>query len=669
MATTRINFSIFCFLLYTLVFAQDWQQTQGPYGGVFNNIKRYKDGSLFLSVDGGFYKSTDNALNWQRLNIGNYDQISSGEIFFHPTGCIFISYSGNLYRSDTTGLNWEFINSIIGGVIGIDNKGNIYATKEKGLIVSRDLGNSFQDFKFTDNWVFDFIEIEDSHLIFPSGQSVFITNDRGITWNEIKLPTQAKWILKLQSDSKKNLYAITESELFCSKDFGKTWTNILFPEKSLATLFINSKDEIFISGKFLYSSKDEGKTWNQTTLNDYLLFINEDINGDLYAGSYTTLYRKKESNIWSPFEVKINNRRISYLLSNKNDLYILSLDEFYRSTDLGNSWSQPYKPNWGFIYLFQVDSKGRIFGAVDENLSYSTNKGDDWIKIPFIYNEIPFILVSPDDIIYASSYKGEILYTKDFGKTWVSVWKDVSDNPYMGKMALTRNNELLFSSGKNLYKFSIASNSTEFLGTLDKRIGSIAVSPLGTIYATSNGIYMLHGKQNWLKIAGDKINFAGRLSITENNEMIFFNYNEMYISKDLGKSFIRVPKPKYAAATISFFHDNEGNYFLGTQENGLFKYTISTSKPELPASVNVSQNFPNPFNGQTAIQFTIPNEQAVSLKVFDILGREIETIINSTLPIGYYKFYWRPLELSSGIYIYQLRTDSFVETKKMIFMK
>jgi len=84
------------------------------------------------------------------------------------------------------------------------------------------------------------------------------------------------------------------------------------------------------------------------------------------------------------------------------------------------------------------------------------------------------------------------------------------------------------------------------------------------------------------------------------------------------------------------------------------------------------QNFPNPFNPTTTIRFTVPlgaPHHAVSLKVFDVLGRVVMTLVNEEKSAGTYQVNWDASTLSSGVYFYQLRYGSVIQTKSMILLK
>ncbi|MDP2036241.1 MAG: T9SS type A sorting domain-containing protein [Ignavibacteria bacterium] len=95
------------------------------------------------------------------------------------------------------------------------------------------------------------------------------------------------------------------------------------------------------------------------------------------------------------------------------------------------------------------------------------------------------------------------------------------------------------------------------------------------------------------------------------------------------------------------------------------------SNKEIPTGFELSQNFPNPFNPETIISYKVQAASNVSLKVYDVLGREVATLVNDYLQAGNYnsQFAIRNSKLSSGVYFYTLKANGFAATKKMILMK
>ena len=88
-----------------------------------------------------------------------------------------------------------------------------------------------------------------------------------------------------------------------------------------------------------------------------------------------------------------------------------------------------------------------------------------------------------------------------------------------------------------------------------------------------------------------------------------------------------------------------------------------------PKQFNLEQNYPNPFNPGTIIKFSIPSSGYITLKIFNALGEGVTVLLEKELTTGTYEIEWNASELPSGVYFYQLKTEGFVETKKMIFIK
>ena len=90
---------------------------------------------------------------------------------------------------------------------------------------------------------------------------------------------------------------------------------------------------------------------------------------------------------------------------------------------------------------------------------------------------------------------------------------------------------------------------------------------------------------------------------------------------------------------------------------------------QAPLSYDLSQNYPNPFNPSTTIKYSVPRTAFVSLKVYDVLGREVAALVNEEKSAGNYEVKWNAENFASGIYLYKIQTGSFTQTKKMIYLK
>lgn len=133
---------------------------------------------------------------------------------------------------------------------------------------------------------------------------------------------------------------------------------------------------------------------------------------------------------------------------------------------------------------------------------------------------------------------------------------------------------------------------------------------------------------------------------------------------------------RYNEGTGIIAGDSSGHGNDGTLTNGPV-WVISTSPilsvelvdGVLPTSFELKQNFPNPFNPSTRIEFSLPRSGFVSLRVFDILGREVATLMHNDMIAGSYKLTWDAAGFPSGVYFYHLQAGSFAETKKLVLLR
>ncbi len=104
--------------------------------------------------------------------------------------------------------------------------------------------------------------------------------------------------------------------------------------------------------------------------------------------------------------------------------------------------------------------------------------------------------------------------------------------------------------------------------------------------------------------------------------------------------------------------------------DGKYEYSdVIEATVSLPKNFELNQNYPNPFNPATTIMFQLPQDSRVTLKVYNMLGQEIATLINQDMTAGYQSVSFDASRLSSGTYIYRLEAGNFVKIKKMMLLK
>ena len=231
-----------------------------------------------------------------------------------------------------------------------------------------------------------------------------------------------------------------------------------------------------------------------------------------------------------------------------------------------------------------------------------------------------------------------------------------------------------YSTGYKLYKTTNGGINWIFFRNLNPGFSKIKFIDRMTGIAIGDKLYYTtDGGLNWTGCS--TINYYSDFDIKKNGEgsvLMALAYDYLYTSFDLGVTFNRELVAFDDLRYISMI--NPAKAFLYGFNGKIVQYhnpdIILNVQPEnLPVSFNMKQNYPNPFNPKTTIEYDIPFETSVTLKIYDILGRETSTIVNTEQPAGNYKVQFDASTLASGIYFYRLQAGGFVETKKMVVLK
>ena len=122
-----------------------------------------------------------------------------------------------------------------------------------------------------------------------------------------------------------------------------------------------------------------------------------------------------------------------------------------------------------------------------------------------------------------------------------------------------------------------------------------------------------------------------------------------------------------ATASTEGLHVGDLNWY--PDEKAQWLTDVKQENNKIVNEFRIYQNYPNPFNPSTNIKFSVPREADVTLKVFNVLGEEVTTLVNKTMKPGTYNVHFNAKDLTSGIYFYTLTSDNFVQTKKMLLLK
>ena len=388
----------------------------------------------------------------------------------------------------------------------------------------------------------------------------------------------------------------------------------------------------------------------------------------------------------------------------------------YRTVDGGLNWvSIPTAglPYWlmgiaakDSVTAFVVDGGAATFGG-NAKLFKTTNAGLNWTIIDStggtagFYNDIQFSKSNPDFGIATSDPAnggGEpytLNKTTDGGVTWEKTNPPGVPNSYGFYYTAYAIDPQFYGFGcYNISTDKLTSYTTSdggntwYLGDLsvsilgadivfndDKQHGIMVGYEWPNIMVTSNGGF------NWVTVnTGTGINGFATASWVSNTSVVFIgaylsSTNKRIIrSDDNGLTWHQQDAPVLPIQEIDNIRYDDAIYAYAISNNGRILKSIQ-SVTDVESEVTpinayeLNQNYPNPFNPSTKIKYSVPQMSNVVIKVYDVLGNEIETLVNEEKPAGTYELTWNAANLPSGVYFYQLKSGSFVETKKMVLMK
>src|SRR4030095_14697306 len=307
-----------------------------------------------------------------------------------------------------------------------------------------------------------------------------------------------------------------------------------------------------------------------------------------------------------------------------NYIYAGCANSFYRSTNNGTNWNNIIFPNGSHWYYSVAASGNYVFAGCkwwsnDSGGVYrSTNFGINWVKTSFPtfpFNDVYGLAINGSNVYAGGS---GIFVSTDYGSNWLNTSSVITG------LSFAINGNYIFVGG--------GGNGGVWLSTNNGMNWSQTSLNTGTI--------------NGLAVYGNAI-FAGGpgVWVSTNNGLNWAARNEGWFS------------------TAEDLCISNGFIFAGTSGGGVFRRPLSellAIKPiseEIPKKYKLFQNYPNPFNPVTNISFDISSSANVKLIIYNMLGGEVEALVNENLRPGRYTFDWNANNFASGTYIYRMVID------------
>ena len=729
MARKSIFIILFIILAKTIL-SQGWQwQNPKPLGDPIHQVLFIDNQVGWMAPENStLLKTTNGGSTWTTVYTNIYFDrlyfIDRNEGWAVGRKHYVPEYINSVYHTTDGGLSWEvqFADTLSNNVSNI-----FFVNKEHGWI-GGGLSNIYQTTNGGKHW--ESKDLQDYPFLREVYSVLFVdtlkgwavgdspyglkTTDGGNSWSR---DSSLGYVGELIALDSLNIWALNSSWIIKTTNSGISWELMKKnqPDERNTDLFIKDTSRIFLStNQAFYESTDGGKTWPKNSdedLNGFSVINGNEVwgGGAMNTLSSKIVYSTDNGHSWTDI-VTVNNP-LGYTsygdvdFVDKNTGWIITeLDSsVLKTTNGGESWSeQNIDTDQWLRKIFMIDNQTGYIVGNSGIIFKTTNGGTDWLpqnsgtnyelaSISFINERNGWVAGTTVD-----DYTGVLLRTTNGGENWDKVsingaaaptsvcfidslqgWVTAGKNSYndLGRIYKTIDGgetwtELTGGASVNFRNILFVDSTEGFSFWYNGPAG------LAEIYSTKDG------GENW-HIKGFKNTVFGRIKfINKNNGWLVGSFGRIYGTTDGGDSW----KEQLSGFTsrelygIDFIDPNNGwtvgwyGTILHTTNGGVTFVDSKKNNKETPTNFQLYQNYPNPFNPSTTIQYQIPATGFVTLKIYDVLGREIVTLVNKEQTTGRYEVSFNASNLSSGVYFYSLSVTSSnkinnIQVRKMVLIK
>lgn len=642
------------FMVYNhMIYGQlSWERTSGPYAGNVNTLVQDENGNIYAgTTGGGIYRMKNEDSVWthldRKLNFGGIRdiKISDENVLYAASnsGIYQSSDQGETWTLGSDGLNPQFCRSV-----GIYNKDTIFAgTNGQGVYRSDDGGMTWtQKSEGLGNHQIWVLKISDENEIYATAYNagIFRSMDKGESWEVLNNGLTHLIVNDLLISKSGYLYAGTINGVFRSIDNGMNWEKIM---GGGCTALKESADGIIYAGflEKIVITADGGETLEEIPLSEgYLgvsdfLFLEE---GEiLISNTSNGVFDLGEDGTVSPVNQGFTNVDITSVITDQdNNLFVGGQSGIHHSQDLGNTWDKIGNGNIaGNIEVLYYSPDAILFaGTNSSGMAYSNDGGNTWLRPEggLENNQIRSFTSTSTGDIYAGTSDGELYRSQDGGKNWqkIETGFPIASMDILG----TNAQDHIFAGllGEGVYRSEDNGNSwiqvnnglpegyrpKSFL-FLDSEIwvggfsGVFRSMDNGDSWDDQNFLYQIYD----LRMDAEGSVYAGTRS---------FGVHRMEKGSDTWEN-VSTGLEHLDISSLNMITDSI--LYAGTQGGGLFKTiieksTVSVSDPEFPDGLSLSPNSPNPFREATTIHYTIPKSGSVVLRIYDMMGREVNAVMS-----------------------------------------
>jgi photosystem II stability/assembly factor-like uncharacterized protein len=613
-----------------------------------SSIIALRDGSLYApAFGGGIYRSIDDGKNWSTYGSNPFPGTDLSELAVVDSATLIAASKDHMLRSTNAGADWEECNwgghdSISVLALTVRSDGTVYAGVYEGIGAY-----AYEIFRSTNggaNWTFLAKLVNPIDVMAVDSAGTIFTGSIG------------------------GLCSISASGDTAS--IGPA--GIAHNGYGIRTIVALRKDTVY-AGAWggVYETTNRGLSW--TVMN---------------SGMVTPLDTSSFTNSLP------NGYAISCGLIDKNGALLVGTDSagIFRSVDKGRTWTQTSLTLPFITQIFQ-DTMGSYYAGTAENGVYSSqNNGVSWTKIPdqvglssgrrfncleVSYNIWRFTTDTTQFIVSKDLMGGtdEGIFCNILNMmfpSWLPTW--IMNGSYTAFCHAGAQGMLGFGSDGTICQRTVDDVSWINRSRVDQNVAAVVKISDTLIFSFgSRGVYRSDDTGLTWTQTKSGITDTSLISATVSSKGILFagsTRGSIYRSTDGGEQWTLIATLPYPVRCI-LLDEMEILATSGARfyRSSLTEVSSSFRRPTVPERSELGQNYPNPFNPSTTFSYDLTKAGMVTLKVYDILGREIATLVNGQKQPGSYRVTFNGSSLVSGVYFYRLQAGEFSETKKLLLLK
>ena len=565
--------------------------------------------------------------------------------------------------------------------------------------------------------------IDSGTILAASKDRMLRSSNAGVTWGKCSWGGHDSIsIIAFSAPPGRTVYAglyegfnVNAYEIFRSTDGGANWTVLTKLKNPINVMAVDSAGTIFagsLAGVCRIGASGDTASIGPAGIahSGYgirtILALRRDT---VYAGAWGGVYKTTNKGLsWAvlnnglltPIDSsKFTNSLpggniISCGLIDQNGTMLVGTDSagIFRSVDKGRTWMQT-SLTLPFVTHIVQDTVGSYYASTAKNSVYSSQDGGvSWSKVPdqlglasnrrfnclaVGYNVIPYLTDPTKYLLFRILFAGTDagVYSNILGimsASWMSTW--IMNGYYTAICPVALHKMLGFASDGTITQRTVDDVSWTYRATVKQSVTSaVKISDTLLFAVGSRGVYRSNDTGlTWIQKISGIIDTSLISAAVSSNGILFVGSakGSIYRSTDRGEQWTLVAKLSYPVRCIL---PDEMNIFATTGDK-FFRSSITEvrslfTQPTVPGRFILCQNYPNPFNPTTTISYQLPTSAFVTLKVFDVLGREVAVLVNEEKDAGAYSVVWDASRISTGIYFYTLHVGDFAQTKRMVLIK